>query len=159
MHVTRSLEFTLFADFFPHGYQAMFSLHINDVPPSQNASLYLCSKPVSGVLFWVVFPEDHCIFSFVFSLSRSFSVYSRSHKAVRISDSPVWEIASDNLLYLLGKTVKTHSELKLAFDFLMCSIARKRIHKCIFAALMCVLHLVSFNRSQKLLQSLYSKTY
>lgn len=50
--------------YFPHRYQALFSLHITDVPSSQNTSLYLCS----GVLFWVVFPGDHCIFSFVFCL-------------------------------------------------------------------------------------------
>lgn len=54
--------------YFPHRYQALFSLHITDVPFSQNASLYLCSQPVCGVLFWVVFPGDHCIFSFVFCL-------------------------------------------------------------------------------------------
>ncbi len=54
--------------YFPHRYQALFSLHITDVPSSQNASLYLCSQPVCGVLFWVLFPGDHCIFSFVFCL-------------------------------------------------------------------------------------------
>lgn len=150
-------QFTLFADFFPHRYQALFSLHINDVPPSQNASLHSCSKPVSGVLFWVVFPWDHCIFSFVFSLSWSFSVYSQSHKAVRISDSPrlrncIWQPS----LYI-KQNGKNTLRVRACYDFLMCSLACKWINRSLFAAWICCkndLHLVvPCKHTLKLLQS------
>lgn len=54
----------------------------------------------------------------LFSLCPGLLVFTlRATKLSEYPTAPVWEIASDNLLYLLSKTVKTHSEFELAMIF------------------------------------------
>lgn len=144
LQVTQRLECTLFAHILHTDIKPSFLLtSLTSFPHKTHP--YTC---VSGVLF----PGDHCIFSFVFCLFWPFSVYSQSHKAVRISDS-IWQPSpfirqnSEE-----EKQTKKRSELEIARTFWSDCI----LIACFFLQLASVLDLVKITLL-KLLQFLNDK--